>query len=341
MIKQDLSWIPESLEGHTLNIGGPANIGIAYRNYSWLHSFVHFGDLSNVVEDIRRLCTELDNGVCKNYVCYYSPRPADEEHAQLITDYRNFSYIHLPMLFLQQNSRCELLDVNTLPPIQTEFTKNFITLNNRIGPQRYEIFTYLRDNNLLDTGYVSYRNVYRDGPENLDSENHNWIIDKPYCNFNETITEYQTEINRMHYPVTDFLFDIAVETYGHPVFLTEKGIKSLAWGKIPVIIGPDTGHVHYLEQLGFDIFRDIVDHTYDTVSDPVVKMELFLEQVKRIALLDTESLNNMFTYRHLESRLNINRQMFVRCNRIAEDNLQSVMRTNEYISQNREKFLGY
>ena len=191
MIKQDLSWIPESLEGHTLNIGGPANIGIAYRNYGWLHSFVHFGDLSNVVEDIRRLCTELDNGVCKNYVCYYSPRPADEEHAQLITDYRNFSYIHLPMLFLQQNSRCELLDVNTLPPIQTEFTKNFITLNNRIGPQRYEIFTYLRDNNLLDTGYVSYRNVYRDGPENLDSENHNWIIDKPYCNFNETITEYQ------------------------------------------------------------------------------------------------------------------------------------------------------
>ena len=41
MIKQELSWIPESLEGHTLNIGGPPNIGIAYRNYGWLHSFVH------------------------------------------------------------------------------------------------------------------------------------------------------------------------------------------------------------------------------------------------------------------------------------------------------------
>ena len=74
MIKQDLSWIPESLEGHTLNIGGPANIGIAYRNYGWLHSFVHF-EICPTLLKILDACVLNWIMVSKNYVCYYSPSP--------------------------------------------------------------------------------------------------------------------------------------------------------------------------------------------------------------------------------------------------------------------------
>mgnify|MGYP000444380204 CR=1 FL=1 len=51
-------------------------IAVAYHNSKHAHVFVHFGDnlfSDTVYEHIQRLCLANDNGINKNYVCFYSP----------------------------------------------------------------------------------------------------------------------------------------------------------------------------------------------------------------------------------------------------------------------------
>jgi hypothetical protein len=79
--------------------------------------------------------------------------------------------------------------------------------------------------------------------------------------------------------------------------LTEKTVKAFALGQIPFILGP-LGQVEKTRQQGFDLFDDLVDHSYDTEADPLVRIE------KLVNSLD-QFINNtpQFTLQHLKESL--------------------------------------
>jgi hypothetical protein len=46
------------------------------------------------------------------------------------------------------------------------------------------------------------------------------------------------------------------------IFLTEKTFKAFAWHQIPIFVAT-SGHVQVVRELGFDMFDDILDHSYN------------------------------------------------------------------------------
>lgn len=66
------------------------------------------------------------------------------------------------------------------------------------------------------------------------------------------------------------------------ILLTEKTFKTFAWHQIPIFVCTP-GHVKMVRELGFDLFDDIIDHSYDSYTEPsLYKMKVFSEIAKLI-----------------------------------------------------------
>lgn len=74
---------------------------------------------------------------------------------------------------------------------------------------------------------------------------------------------------KQHVPPGDKILSnvlqIVQESFEHHergVFLTEKTFKCFAWHQLPIFVAT-SGHVAKVRELGFDVFDDILDHSYD------------------------------------------------------------------------------
>ena len=63
------------------------------------------------------------------------------------------------------------------------------------------------------------------------------------------------------------------------IFLTEKSFKVFAWHQIP-IFAATSGHVQAVRELGFDVFDDIIDHSYDNAHPHVHQLKIFSQLSK-------------------------------------------------------------
>lgn len=327
--------VPDVLEDFNLfRWKDDQQIAVAYHHHEHAHVFVHFGDnLFNYViyEQVQRLCLENDNGINKNYVCFYSPMLPNPAFVDLEHKFDNFVYYHQPYLAFGQLPY--LINVNTLPPINLKHTKNYLCLANRSTTGRRQVFDFIKEKNLLDRGFVSFRNhiIHEDEKQNLLSE--------PYINFQDVqYTDDMNDHNRSYawfYPIEGFLFDFSVETYFEAMpFLTEKSTRAFFWGKIPVSTS-SRNLMQYIEQFGFDIFRDVVNYNYDIQKDKNLRMELYLQEIHKLATMDINDISD------LEIRLESNRRLMCELVQRGRTTLESINFNTRYISQNKNKFLGY
>jgi len=90
------------------------------------------------------------------------------------------------------------------------------------------------------------------------------------------------------------LFNIVVETSSqtapsHPrtprgwysIFITEKTFKSFGLRQIPIWFAVP-GLVTEVRKLGFDMFDDIIDHSYDLVDDEDKRFTQVFDQIKKL-----------------------------------------------------------
>lgn len=76
---------------------------------------------------------------------------------------------------------------------------------------------------------------------------------------------------------TDFYQHSSIEIVTETVFInktgiiTEKYLNTIYGSNFPIIIGMH-GTVAHLRSLGFDMFDDIIDHSYDNIVDPYIRM---------------------------------------------------------------------
>jgi hypothetical protein len=82
------------------------------------------------------------------------------------------------------------------------------------------------------------------------------------------------------------LFNIIVESSDQPtanvwksIFITEKTFKCMALRQIPIWYAVP-GLVQQVRLLGFDLFDDIVDHSYDKIQDSTLRMQAVLNQIE-------------------------------------------------------------
>lgn len=188
-------------------------------------------------------------------------------------------------------------------------TKNFdsnkvyICLNRNNRPHRINLVSYLLGSGFGDFGIISFKDH---GPKDHWLERVDWEIGahqehtiKPVLiqGYNLTKSMYLGEsieqLNRLFYSALEHItsrnsknFDVLLRNLYENVFveivsetifdkkyfgLSEKFLNSVYGCVFPIMIaGP--GAIKFLDQLGFDMFHDIIDHSYDTISNPLDRL---------------------------------------------------------------------
>ena len=80
--------------------------------------------------------------------------------------------------------------------------------------------------------------------------------------------------------------------------LTEKTLRPIACRQ-PFILMATHGSLEYLRHYGFETFGDLIDESYDTITDPVYRMSAVVAEMKRITQLPIAEKIELF------SKLNI------------------------------------
>jgi hypothetical protein len=106
---------------------------------------------------------------------------------------------------------------------------------------------------------------------------------------------------------TDSLFAIVAETYIQQSILSEKTYKTFLAGQIPILCAAK-GAVAHLRQQGFDMFDDIVDHSYDSIDDwqeRIDKMHQSLDCIvylNHTDILEKTKARRLANAQHLKSK---------------------------------------
>jgi len=289
----------------------------------WDHDFI-----ADMVERVRQVTKEKQNNLYTKYYRLYSFC----HYPTLFFNYfPNFDYVYKPeLLFIHPY---KYINFNELPKLRkVSLEKTFCFLNNRPTKQRKELFYFFKDNQLLDLSYASYNNNSRRGY--MEDE-----IEQPYKNFLEDKVhrDIGPEVGNF-YPVHNFLFDVCAETYSteNYIGLTEKSIKPFLWGYIPLIYGP-AGTYQYLKNLGFDVFDNIVDTSFDNESNHDRRMWRFQQEVLRLSKIPLTEYDIV----QLESRFNHNRNVYRKNVQRSLNTLNWIEQETNFLINNREQYLGF
>lgn len=102
-------------------------------------------------------------------------------------------------------------------------------------------------------------------------------------------------------------------TYWDRPFLTEKTIKSINCKQLPLFMAP-RGYVSLLRKIGFDVFDDIIDHSYDTCRDPEKRIVMIVDELER--LISDNKIEEIKNNDSLENRFNNNRNLIFKLDKI-------------------------
>lgn len=80
---------------------------------------------------------------------------------------------------------------------------------------------------------------------------------------------------------------------GNQVYTSEKIFKPFMSMQIPIFVG-QCGLVKILRELGFEMFDDIIDNSYDDIEDNLERMKAVSEEIKKIGSWSREELHNKY-----------------------------------------------
>ena len=81
-------------------------------------------------------------------------------------------------------------------------------------------------------------------------------------------------------------FDAVSECTAETIIISEKTIKPLFYKK-PFIVFAAPGFHKYLKEIGFELYNEIIDYTFDSEIDREKRADLFATELKKINDLDT------------------------------------------------------
>lgn len=88
--------------------------------------------------------------------------------------------------------------------------------------------------------------------------------------------------NLRHLYIDSFVEIVSETIFMQPAgLITEKFLNSVYGFNFPIIMNIP-GTVEYLRQLGFDMFDDIIDHSYDLIKDPYPRMVAAIDNNKEL-----------------------------------------------------------
>jgi hypothetical protein len=212
--------------------------------------------------------------------------------------------------------------------LHTHKSKIFLNLNKNTTqdrPHRLRLLCWYLKNNLMDWGYIS---------SILPPERKDNTFASEYKQINSLEDYYEELVERQpiildfdgndesdlsltvdsHYLYNETLFSIVTETsYTNTrIFITEKTPKSFR-NLHPFLILGDWNIHKKLEELGFKLYHDLIDYSFDSIKDNDLRFIKFTEEVSRLIKnkdiiyewykSNTDKL--IYNYEHLINTFNI------------------------------------
>jgi hypothetical protein len=182
-----------------------------------------------------------------------------------------------------------------LPIIEKDFDSpyTFVSLNRNYRHPRAVLISLLYGLDIYKNGMISC--MFRDLITNLTKEikwpftsEQKKILNKGFRRFknsdllinddleiyqnhnNDNYSNFQNKLSK-YYKQT-FVEIVNETSYTEKAFnLTEKTLNSIYGCNFPIILS-SKGTVSFLRNIGLDLFDDIINHDYDSIEDPIVRM---------------------------------------------------------------------
>jgi hypothetical protein len=142
---------------------------------------------------------------------------------------------------------------------------------------KFDNQVHYRDHVFSNSAFaIKNENLEKILPENTHDSNAS--ADYNNCDYQNSLIEV----------VLETLFD---DTRNH---LTEKSLRPIACGQ-PFILVSTPGSLQYLRSYGFQTFEGYIDETYDTIQDPVERLNAIVQEMKRIDQLGSEAKQQLLS----------------------------------------------
>lgn len=227
-----------------------------------------------------------------NFVLMYGSRLAERE-----LSHDRLKLIRYTSALAQQKEEYQTLNPVNLKNLNSK--KNFICLNRHPRQHRINLVSYLLGLNLDLHGTISFGETVPNDMQWIDRVS--WELTdnqiekvKPILlegfnrikklDLSNTISEvgvmysqYLKNAENFDLHLRGLYQDHFVEIVSETLFtnltvgISEKFLNSIYGYVFPIVIG-SCGAVQVLSDLGFDMFKDIVDHSYDTISNPLDRL---------------------------------------------------------------------
>lgn len=191
------------------------------------------------------------------------------------------------------------IDNNRKPLGHTNLEKLFTSMNGRAHPWRCRFIDYMYNADLFNHGNISWHNLdefdynYQFkywSPEKLNFDNE-FTRPDGICDIFKPPQEFQTS-----------LFSFISESNTNCLFYTEKTFLPIL-NKRPFFIYGAPHANTYIKNLGFEIFDEIIDYTFDSVENDTRRCQLYFEQASNLAKIPLDTLKNA-VYSKVEHNFN-------------------------------------
>ena len=181
--------------------------------------------------------------------------------------------------------------------ISQPIDKLFCLLNGNAHRYRCLTMDLLCRDNLLDKGYVSWYDFKN--PENYEFKH--W---QPTALTLDTFTGARNLFTVPSEYARAFV-NIVSESNMSPYFFTEKTTKPLYYKKPFLVVSKEGFHTKMLVDLGFKLYDEIFDYSFDMIEDQTARIENIIQQIKKLENYSNKELEDLT--RQIEHKLEFNR----------------------------------
>jgi hypothetical protein len=188
----------------------------------------------------------------------------------------------------------------------------FQCYNNMMKGHRVLLLTLLQDSGLLsnidwsamrtcdlykheEQGFHVIRDIFELDKFNFDMESFYHIVNGGKSKYSEYEDEYirnpnaqgepDHNITYKENPYKNAYINIVNESQfelKNTIHITEKSLVPFHFNQIPLFVATQ-GHVKKLKELyGFDVFDDLIDHSYDDIENPEDRINYIVNEIKRL-----------------------------------------------------------
>ena len=206
-------------------------------------------------------------------------------------------------------------DTDIVPLHTRKIKKKFITFNRLTGGARSYRSIFVAElvkNNLIDQGYVSYSfNCPQHGPfdKNLYNSIDQFKLQYDYVSecvnalnsysrpltidTGDTIHNDSQTLGALPYMIESFLH-VVTETcfWEDKTHLTEKIFKPIV-AKQPFVLLGCANNLAYLQSYGFKTFDKFWDESYDSIADPVSRLQAVIKIIDNICNMSDKELHDL------------------------------------------------